>query len=73
MGVSIVVGDTTLQRIFLAPYSEAAMRVTWLMPALAPAYGAWPSATSVPVSEEIVITLPPLPALTIAFAMCWMK
>jgi hypothetical protein len=37
IGVSTSVGETTLMRMPMAPYSDAAMRVTWLMPALAPA------------------------------------
>ncbi len=57
-------------RMRLDPYSEAAMRVAWLIPALAPAYGACPSATSVAVSEEMVMSEPPV---AMAFAMCWMK
>ena len=37
MGVSITDGATAFTRMPSAPYSAAAMRVTWLMPAFAPA------------------------------------
>ena len=40
IGVSTVVGETTFTRTRCAPYSDAAIFEAWLIPALAPAYGA---------------------------------